>query len=103
MFARSMEHAETVTLSIAPDGDRLAARLDVLCPNEQDAVSIASDLTHVTELLKSLIEREHQKPTAMELSGVLTSGSFRSEGRRVYGYWPIERKFVVNMLSGSSS
>lgn len=102
MFAHSMEQAESVTLSLSPDGQRLAARLDVLCPNEQQAASIATDLNHVTALLKDLIQREHQQPVATDLSGVLTSGSFRNEGRRVYGYWPIERQFIVNMLSGNA-
>jgi hypothetical protein len=102
MFAHTMESANTVTLSLSQDGNRLAARIEVVCSNEQDAASIASDLTHVTALLKDLIEREHQKPGAAELSGILTSGSFRSEGRRVYGYWPIERQFVTSMLSGSA-
>ncbi len=102
MFAHTMEQAESVTLSLSQDGNRLAARLEVLCPTEQDAASIASDLTHATALLKDLIEREHQKPTATDLSGVLTSGSFRSQGRRVYGYWPIERQFVASMLSGGA-
>jgi hypothetical protein len=101
MFAHSMERAESVTLTLSQDGARLAARLDVVCPNEQDAASIASDLGRVTAFLKDLIEREHQTPNATDLSGVLTSGSFRSEGRRVYGYWPIERQFIVNMLSGA--
>jgi hypothetical protein len=102
MFAHSMEQAESVTLSLSQDGSRLAARLDVLCPTEQDAASIAADLTHATALLKDLIEREHQKPAATDLSGVLTSGSFRSQGRRVYGYWPIERQFVASMLAASA-
>jgi hypothetical protein len=102
MFAHSMERADSVTLTLSQDGTRLAARLDVVCPNEQDAASIASDLTRVTAFLKDLIEREHQSPSETDLSGVLTSGSFRSQGRRVYGYWPIERQFVVNMLSGAA-
>jgi len=44
------------------------------------------------------MERERQKPTPADLSGVLTSGIFRNEGRRVLGYWPIERAFVQSVL-----
>jgi hypothetical protein len=46
-----------------------------------------------------MIEREHQKPNPVDLSGVLTSGTFRSEGRRVAGTWPIERAFIENLFA----
>jgi hypothetical protein len=101
MFASSMERAETVTLAFAPEGDRLAARLNVRCRNEQEAADLASQLTRTTSLLREMMEREHQKPNPADLSGVLTSGAFRNEGRRVLGYWPIERVFVQNVLGGS--
>ncbi|MBZ5729132.1 MAG: hypothetical protein LAP87_29670 [Acidobacteriia bacterium] len=97
-FARSMERARSVTLSFVPEGNRLAARLNVRCVDERDAVQVASQLSDTTNLLRSLIEREHQKPNPADLSGVLTAGAFRSEGRRVIGYWPIERVFVENLL-----
>jgi hypothetical protein len=100
MFARGMERAETVMLALASEDHRLAARLEVRCRNPQDAAEMASQLTGATSLLREMIEREHQKPNPADLSGVLTSGSFRGEGRRVFGYWPIERAFVENMLAG---
>jgi hypothetical protein len=102
MFAQSVSRAETITLSLSSEGARLAAQLEVLCSNPQDATTIASDLIHATSLLKDLMARERQGPSAAGLSGVLTSGSFRSEGRRVYGYWPIERQFLINLLSSSA-
>ena len=101
MFARSIESADSVTLALAPDGRRLAAKLNVLCRSEQDASQVATELGRITALLRDLIEREHQTPNPADLSGVLSSGSFRTDGRRVYGYWPIERKFVENMLGGA--
>jgi hypothetical protein len=101
MFAHSIEAADSLTLGIEPEGSRLAAKLNVLCRNEQDASQVASELGRITALLREMIQREHQTPNPADLSGVLTSGSFRSDGRRVYGYWPIERKFVENMLGGA--
>lgn len=98
MFAHSMDNADSLTLGLEPEGSRLAAKLNVLCRNEQDATEIAGQLGKITSLLREMIQREHQTPNPADLSGVLTSGSFRAEGRRVYGYWPIERKFVENML-----
>jgi hypothetical protein len=100
-FARSVGQAETVTLSFTPEGRRLAAHLDVLCRNAVDAADVALQLQRVTGVLRGMIERENQKPNPADLSGVLTSGSFRPEGRRVFGYWPIERVFVENVLSGA--
>jgi hypothetical protein len=100
LFATGMERAETVTLAFAPEGHGLAARLDIRCRDERDAADLASQLTRTTSLLRETMERERQKPNPADLSGVLTSGVFRTEGRRVLGYWPIERAFVQNVLGG---
>jgi hypothetical protein len=100
MFARTVGKSDYVTLQFAPDGDRLAARLDVLCSDEKDASAMAGELTKATAMLKEFIEREHMKPNPADFSGVLTSGVFRGEGRRVVGKWPIERSFVENLLGG---
>ena len=100
MFARSLERAQVVTLAMVPEGDRFAAKLNVRCASEQDAAELSSQLTRTTSLLLDLIRREKQTPNASDLSGFLTSGTFRSEGRRVFGYWPIQRSFVQNMLGG---
>jgi len=99
-FARSMERAESVVLSFVPEGSRLAAKLNVRCRNSQEAAELVTELSHVTTLLRGMIEREHHRPNPADLSGVLTSGSFRADGVRVFGYWPIERAFVENMLGG---
>ena len=98
LFARGLEQAESVTISAALEGARMAARLEVHCANATDAAAIAAQLTHATELLRGMIEREHQKPNPADLSGVLASGAFRSDGVRVLGYWPIERAFLENVL-----
>jgi hypothetical protein len=97
-LARIMENAPVVTLSFVPEDNRLAAKLEIRCRNEQDAADLASQLSTTTELARSLIEREHQKPNPADFSGVLTSGVFHSEGTRALGYWPIERSFVENLL-----
>ena len=98
MFARGMEQAESVLLTFAPEGPRLAARLEVRCRNEQDAADLSAQLAKATGLLRQMIERERQKPNTADLSGVLAAGAFRSEGARVRGYWPIERAFIENAL-----
>ena len=102
MFARTVEQADFVTLMFVPEGDRLAAKLDILCRDEQDAAAMAAELTRATGLLRDMIQREHVTPNPADFSGVLTSGTFRGEGRRVVGHWPIERAFVENLLSGGA-
>ncbi len=101
MFARSMEQADYAVLSLQPDGQRLAARLDVHCESAKDAADIAGELSHATSLLREMIARERQTPNPADLSGVLSSGNFWSQGTRVYGNWPIEREFLRNLLGGA--
>jgi len=102
MFARTVEQADFVTLMFVPEGERLAAKLDVLCRDDKDAAAMASELTRATGLLRDLIQREHVTPNPADFRGVLTSGTFRGEGRRVVGHWPIERSFVESLLSGGA-
>jgi hypothetical protein len=97
-FARAIERADSVVLSFVPEDKRLAAKLTVNCRGNQEASDLASQLSATTNLLRQMIAREHQTPNPADLSGVLTSGSFRSEGPRVFGYWPLERSFLENML-----
>jgi hypothetical protein len=101
MFARSLEQADFATLMVTADGQRMAARLDVRCNAARDAADIAGELSHATTLLRDMIAREHQTPNPADLSGVLTSGNFWSQGNRVYGNWPIERSFLENLLGGA--
>jgi hypothetical protein len=99
MFAHTVQQADFVTLMLAPSSERLEARLDVSCRNETDASAMAAELTRVTTMLREMIEREHQTPNPGDLSGVLTSGTFRNDGKHVLGAWPIERAFIENLFS----
>jgi len=98
-FARSLEHAESVVLSLTHDGKRVAARLSVRCRTSQDAVELTTQLNRSTELLRAMIAREHRQPNPADLSGVLSSGAFLSVDARVVGSWRIERAFFENLLS----
>ena len=102
MFARRLERAQAVTLAIVPEGaGQFAAKLNVRCASVTDASALAADLNKTTGLLREMIEREHQEPNPADLSGVLTSGAFRSEGARVSGYWRITRALIENLLGGN--
>lgn len=99
-FARAMQSADQVLLSLGADGEKLHASLLVDCRSETDARTLAAHLSKTTDLLRSMILREKQTPNPSDLSGVLTSGVFRQEGTRVHGKWPLGPGFLENMLSG---
>jgi hypothetical protein len=100
-FTRSMDQAESVVLSFVPEGRRITARLDVRCRTSGDAATLASQLSQTTALLRQTMARDRQGADPAGLSGVLTAGTFRSDGPRVLGYWPIEPAFLNNILAGS--
>jgi hypothetical protein len=99
-FARAMQSADQVLLSLGASGDKLHATLLVDCRSEGDARTLAEHLSKTTDLLRSMIVRENQTPNPSDLSGVLTSGVFRQEGTRVHGKWPLGPLFLENMLNG---
>jgi hypothetical protein len=97
-FARSLGRADTAVLSFVPEANRYAAKLSVRCRSGREAADLASELARTTALLQQSFEREHRVPNPADLTGVLTAGSFRSDGNRVFGYWPIARTFVDSLL-----
>lgn len=101
MFARGMENAENVLLALGPDRQRFAIRIDVRCRSAQEAAALAGTMQRATDVLRKMIEREHQTPNPRDLSGVLTTGSFRSEGATVHGHWPVERVFFEEIFGGA--
>jgi hypothetical protein len=100
-FAHAVEQADAVTLSFSPEGKRIAAKLNVRCRTIMDATELAAQLSRATNLLREMLKRNEQPADPAGLSGVLTAGTFRSDGIRVFGYWPIEKSFLDNIFSGS--
>jgi hypothetical protein len=103
MFARGLDASESIMLSLSVAGKPYTIRLDALCRNEQEATALAAQLTRTTTMLREMIQREHHQPNPADLSGVLCSGSFRNEGRRVRGTWPIEQVFLQNLVAGGGA
>jgi hypothetical protein len=99
-FARSLERAESTTFEFVAEGDHYAAKLSVRCTNEQDAAGLQGELTQATAALLQSLELNHHKPNPQELAGVLSAGTFTNQGRRVFGHWVLERKFLENLLAG---
>jgi hypothetical protein len=100
-FAGDFRSADRLTLAFFLKGDRVNAELDVRCRNEKAATEITRQLTRTTTILRDAMTRENHLPNPADFSGVLAAGTFRSQGSRVFGTWPIERVFLENVLGGS--
>jgi hypothetical protein len=101
LFAGALEQADSVTLSITGGAKGYEARLNVRCRTADDAAEAARQLTKLTQTVRSVIAHENQRPNPSDLTGVLSYGTFRSEGQKVFGYWPIQRSFVENIFGGA--
>ncbi|MBK5293748.1 MAG: hypothetical protein JJE04_18975 [Acidobacteriia bacterium] len=99
-FASAVKQAERIVLSLdtAPDG--FQALLHASCRNAQEADTMANQLTAITQTLLRYIEREKHTPNPLDLSGVLTSGTFRRQDKDVLGQWPIHRGFLESVAGG---
>jgi len=100
-FARLLEGAEALVLTLGVQGNRLEVLLEVTCRSGQEAASLVSQLEKTTSLLRELIARENQQPNPRDLSGVLTAGVFRQQDGRVIGRWPVERGFLEALTGGA--
>lgn len=98
LFAQGIENAESVLMALGPEKQRFTITLDVRCRSDKDASALAATMQRATTALRETIERERQTPNPRDLSGVLALGSFRSEGARVRGRWPVERVFFEELF-----
>ena len=101
MFTHGMEEADHLTFTFVPEGRSLAATLEIRCNDEEHAVRIASQLASATLTLRQMLEREHTTPDPGDPAAVLSSGTFRSEGKTVFGHWPLDRSFIEHLIGVS--
>jgi hypothetical protein len=101
LFIKAMQPAESLVLGVGPQGEGLEATMEVVCRSVRDAEVLQNQLEGITSVLKAIIASESQKPNTMDLSGVLTAGSFTRDDNRVLGRWPVGRAFLES-LAGSS-
>jgi hypothetical protein len=99
-FVSPLGSAERVVFSIGPQQNSLRLSADVTCSSEQAAAELLGQLERATTMLRSMLERENQQPNLRDLSGILVGGSFRREGRRVLGAWPVPREFIESVAQG---
>ena len=101
LFAKAMEDAQSVTISLAAQGKALEAQMDVVCRDAREAGILTAQFQKLTTVLGQIIAKEKQTPNPADLSGVLTAGVFEQQDAKVIGRWPIERAFLDN-LAGKS-
>lgn len=101
LFAKALEDAEDALFWIGPEGTKFEVQIDATCKTEEGAVILRAQLDKVTDVLRKMIQRTGGQPNPADLSGVLTQGTFRREGRRVVGRWPVERAFLESLAGGS--
>jgi hypothetical protein len=97
LFVRALETAEQMLLTLGPTSETFNLTLDVTCRTEQDAAVMKAQFEGLTALVQNLIRRENQRPSAKDLSGLLTSGSFSRTGRHVIGKWVVERALIESL------
>jgi hypothetical protein len=93
-LARIIENAPSVTISFVLEGQRLGAKLEILCANAQEASDLAAQFASTTEVARKQFALDHLTPSPADFSSILTSGEFRSDGARLLGHWPIETAFI---------
>ena len=96
-FADAIGQSDSAVLAFAPENGRIAATLEIRCRKAGDAVEIAARLTSVTQTLRDALAKSRQSDAA-SLSAVLAAGSFRADGPRVTGRWPIEKALLQSAL-----
>lgn len=99
-FLSPLAQADQVTFAIGPEGQRLQIRLEVSCATPEVAAAMTAQLTKTTDLLKKMLDLDHMKPNANDLTTVLISGSFEQHDKLVTGKWPVERGFVEALAAG---
>lgn len=97
LFAKALESAERAVFTLSPAQKDLELAVNITCQSEEAAAVLRAQLQGITELLQKLITREAQKPSAGDLSGMLTSGSFERKDRHVFGRWPVSRALIDSL------
>ena len=101
IFAISMESADAVVVALAPvqpgSQDAFEIKLVAECPVPATADTIRTQLELETKTLKLELAHEHQEPNPADLTGLLTSGKFQTNGKEVTGEWPVSKQLVKTL------
>ncbi len=101
IFAISLQSADSVVLSLgpaSPPGEaEFQLQLKAECANAITAQSMRNQLELETKFLKLAFARQHTPPNGSDLGTLLTQGSFRASGNKVFGNWPISKELLNSL------
>ena len=97
VLVQVLDGARSVVLAAAPEGTRVAVRLDATCGSAAQATALATRLRDLTAHLRDAVAT----PDPKDLSGALAAGVFEQKEVHVLGRWPVEREFLESLAGGA--
>ena len=101
MFLLSLQGAQSVVVSAggADSGSNAALmiRLNAAFLNNNAAQATSKQLQLETRMLQLALLRAHDSPSAADLTGVMTAGTFQASRGHVYGTWPVSAELLKNL------
>jgi hypothetical protein len=97
VLVHALDGARSVVLAAAPEGTRVAVRLDATCGSAAQATALATRLRDITAHLRDAVAT----PDPKDLGGVLAAGVFEQKEIHVLGRWPVEREFLESLAGGT--
>lgn len=101
-FVTALASANQMVFAVGEKDNILELSMNVKCQTADQAGAVLHELESATTTLRGWLAREHQEPNPNDMSGILTSGSFRRDDRQVIGAWPVRRAFIEAMAGGSN-
>jgi hypothetical protein len=97
IFALSLQPAASVLLSAGKaehSNEAFTVQLEAAFPNAPSADTTCKQLQIQTRLLKLELARENRQPSAADLTGLLTAGTFQVGNTHVFGTWPVRKELL---------
>lgn len=101
LFAKALAGARDVTFALDRNqAGGFEATMVATCRDAVQATELYNQLTGVTGVFRTYLERLKKQPNPEDLSGVLTVGAFERRESRVYGRWPVPQAFLATLAGG---
>jgi hypothetical protein len=100
-FTAALENAGQMVFTVGEQGIHLELGVDVTCQTPDKASLLMNELQMNTDRLRRKLADERKDTNPDDLSGILSTGTFRREEREVFGTWPIRRSFVEAVAGGA--
>jgi hypothetical protein len=101
IFAISVQPADSVVIALGPPPPASPAAFEIRlvgqCRSAATADTIKSQLEIETKMLKLELAHERQQPNPADLTGLLTSGSFATNGNEINGKWLVRKELLKTL------